>query len=188
MYRYKMEYTSPMGEKTEQKFYKIEKGDTVDGIAKKNGITRTELLRANTKITNPNLLKPKDILIIPGKKAVADKAKEATAKIKVEMSEQEWENKIFANLEQGTPLVTKLGVFDLRKKFTPGETNNITVIKRAFANYMKTSGKEFTNGQRKYMLAYILATAKHETAEFTTLKEKTDGKKYNPPARVAKVL
>ena len=38
------------------------------------------------------------------------------------------------------------------------------------------------------MLAYILATAKHETNNFKTLKEKTDGKKYNPPARVAKVL
>ena len=119
-----MEYTSPMGEKTEQKFYKIEKGDTVDGIAKKNGITRTELLRANTKITNPNLLKPKDILIIPGKKAVTDKAKEATAKIKKEISEKVWENKILENLKQGKTLTTNLGTFDLRKKFIPGEKNN----------------------------------------------------------------
>lgn len=174
--------------KTEQKSYKVEKGDTVDGIAKRNGITRTELLKANTKITNPNILKPKDILIIPGKKIIIDKAKEAEAKIKAEMSEQEWENKIFANLEQGAPFVTKLGTFDLKKKFTPWETPNVGIIKQAFANYMKTSGKEFTNVQKKYMLAYILATAKHETAQFSTLKEKTDGKKYNPPARVAKVL
>jgi|GEM_PF-4605799 len=53
---------------------------------------------------------------------------------------------------------------------------------------MKTSGKQFSADQKKYMLAYILATAKHETADFTTLEEKTDGKKYNPPARVAKIL
>lgn len=183
-----MEYTSPMSEKTEQKSYKIEKGDTVDGIAKKNGITRAELLSANPKVKNPNVLTPKVLLIIPGKKAVTDKAKEATATIKKEISEKVWENKILANLEKWESLVTKLGTFDLRKRFVPGEKSNIQIIQRTFESYMKNSGKQFSEGQKKYLLAYILATAKHETAEFTTLKEKTDGKKYDPPARIGKVL
>jgi hypothetical protein len=53
---------------------------------------------------------------------------------------------------------------------------------------MKTNGKQFSENQKKDMLVYILATAKHETADFTILKEKTDGKRYNPPARIAKIL
>lgn len=100
MCRYKMKYTPLMSEKTEQKAYKIEKGDTLDSIARRNGITRSELLTANKKIKNPNILAPKDILIIPGKKAVTDKTKEATATIKKEISEKVWENKILANLEK----------------------------------------------------------------------------------------
>lgn len=84
--------------------------------------------------------------------------------------------------------MTKLGTFDLRKRFIPGEKSNIQIIKKAFESYMKNSGRQFSGDQKKYLLAYILATAKHETAEFTTLKEKTDGKKYDPPARIGKVL
>jgi LysM repeat protein len=82
-------------------------------------LTSAELSKANTKIKNPNLIKPKEILIIPGKKIIINKASTETTKIKKEISEQEWENKIFTSLEQGTPLVTKLGVFNLKKKFTP---------------------------------------------------------------------
>lgn len=100
MYTYKMKYTPLMSEKTEQKSYKIEKGDTLDSIARRNGITRSELLTANKKIKNPNILAPKDILIIPGKKIITDKAKEATKKIKEEISEKVWENTILANLEK----------------------------------------------------------------------------------------
>lgn len=53
---------------------------------------------------------------------------------------------------------------------------------------MKNSGRQFSEDQKKHLLAYILATAKHETADFTTLKENTDGKKYDPPASVGKIL
>lgn len=84
--------------------------------------------------------------------------------------------------------MTKLGTFDLRKRFIPGEKSNIKIIKEAFETYMKNAKQQFSEGQKKSLLAYILATAKHETAEFTTLKEKTDGKKYDPPARIGKVL
>jgi hypothetical protein len=42
--------------------------------------------------------------------------------------------------------------------------------------------------ERKMIFSYILATARHETAQFRTLKEITDGKRYNPPAPVANVL
>lgn len=183
-----MDYTSPMSEKPEQKSYRVEKGDTVDSIAKRNGITRAELLKANTKITNPNLLKPKEILIIPGKGKIIETSKKEEAKIRAEISEKAWESKILANLKDEKALVTTLGTFDLRKKFIPGEKNNIVIIKRVFESYMKSSGKQFSEGQKKYLLAYILATAKHETADFTTLRENTDGKKYDPPARVGKVL
>lgn len=180
--------TEKEGQNLEKKSHTVRSGDTIHGVAKRNNITPAELLKANPKIKNPNILAPKAILIIPGKKAVIDKAKEATAKIKKEISEKVWENKILANLEKGESLVTKLGTFDLRKRFIPGEKSNIQIIRRTFESYMKNSGKQFREGQKKYLLAYILATAKHETAEFTTLKEKTDGKKYDPPARVGKVL
>ncbi|HTB62342.1 MAG TPA: LysM peptidoglycan-binding domain-containing protein [Opitutales bacterium] len=45
--------------------YVVSAGDSFSSIARKNGVTQNELLAANPKITNPNMLQPKMVLVIP---------------------------------------------------------------------------------------------------------------------------
>ncbi|WP_013324840.1 peptidoglycan DD-metalloendopeptidase family protein [Gloeothece verrucosa] len=47
-----------------KKFYRVQVGDTLNTIARKNGITVAQLIKAN-KITNPNLIKINQPLLIP---------------------------------------------------------------------------------------------------------------------------
>ncbi|HEV8429499.1 MAG TPA: LysM domain-containing protein [Pyrinomonadaceae bacterium] len=45
--------------------YVVKAGDTLSKIAARNGITLTELLKANPTITNPNLIKVGDVISVP---------------------------------------------------------------------------------------------------------------------------
>ncbi|MEA5511663.1 peptidoglycan DD-metalloendopeptidase family protein [Crocosphaera sp. UHCC 0190] len=54
-----------------QKSYQIRPGDTLNSIARRHGISATELIRANG-ITNPNLIKVNQTLVIPQKTTVAN--------------------------------------------------------------------------------------------------------------------
>lgn len=55
-------YEEPGGESG---VYIVVKGDTLWGIAKRYGVTLTELIRANPQIRNPNLIYPGDEVKIP---------------------------------------------------------------------------------------------------------------------------
>ncbi|MEA5534199.1 peptidoglycan DD-metalloendopeptidase family protein [Crocosphaera sp. XPORK-15E] len=54
-----------------QKSYQIRPGDTLNSIARRHGISATELIRANG-ITNPNLIKVHQTLVIPQKTTLAN--------------------------------------------------------------------------------------------------------------------
>ena len=49
----------------ERTVYTVRKGDTLWGIAKRNGVTLTALIAANPGIKNPNLIYPGDKVVIP---------------------------------------------------------------------------------------------------------------------------
>lgn len=56
---------------TTTKNYQVRPGDTINSIARRHGISTAELIRANG-ITNPNLIKVNQTLVIPQKSKVAD--------------------------------------------------------------------------------------------------------------------
>ncbi len=49
-----------------QKKYTVKSGDTMCGIAERYGIPAQELVKANPQVGNPNLIRPGDVLMIPG--------------------------------------------------------------------------------------------------------------------------
>jgi murein DD-endopeptidase MepM/ murein hydrolase activator NlpD len=51
--------------------HQVRRGDTLDSIARRYGISRTELARAN-RIQNPNLIKVNQQLVIPGRSAATN--------------------------------------------------------------------------------------------------------------------
>jgi GH25 family lysozyme M1 (1,4-beta-N-acetylmuramidase)/LysM repeat protein len=57
--------------------YTVKSGDTMSGIASKNGIATQALVDANPQIKDPNMIHPGDVLKIPGKATEAAAAKEA---------------------------------------------------------------------------------------------------------------
>lgn len=165
------------------KIYVIEPGDSLSVIAQKHGISLQELLKSNN-ISSGTIIHPGQTLVIP------PVDKENTTQPKTELSEAEWEQKVLDNLENGVPLETNISTYDLRIKFTPGEDNNLPLLISAFDKYVdeKNLTEKYSEEFLRDCLVYILCTAKHETANYKTLKEKTDGKKYNPPNSVATML
>jgi murein DD-endopeptidase MepM/ murein hydrolase activator NlpD len=53
-----------------QDHYQVRQGDTLNGIARQHGISSTAILQAN-KLSNPNLIKPNQRLIIPNRSEMA---------------------------------------------------------------------------------------------------------------------
>lgn len=51
-------------EKPSEKYYFVKSGDTLSGIAKKNGLTLAELLRLNPQIKNPNIIHVGDKIVL----------------------------------------------------------------------------------------------------------------------------
>jgi LysM repeat protein len=45
--------------------HQVEVGDTLSGIAAAYGVTRAAFLRANPQVTDPSLIHPGDVLVIP---------------------------------------------------------------------------------------------------------------------------
>lgn len=57
--------------------YQVRRGDTLDSIARRYGISRSDLARANN-IRNPNLIKVNQNLVIPGQPVIANNAQPVT--------------------------------------------------------------------------------------------------------------
>jgi predicted chitinase len=169
--------------------YTVKDGDTLWAIAKRFWVSHEAIQKLNQEL-NPNLIYPKQTIKIPRilKNTITGTIKKSLQKVREDVENNDWEDKIIANLEKWQPFMTRLGTFDLRKKFTPGEAVNVRIITDHFNRYLQSHKNTWNDRQKKTMLAYVLATAKHETMNFSTLVEKTDGKKYNPPKRVAKIL
>lgn len=56
---------SPAPAPSQTQTYTVQEGDSLDGIANQYGITELDLLRANPSITNPDLIYPGQVLVIP---------------------------------------------------------------------------------------------------------------------------
>ena len=55
----------------EQKTYTVQHGDTIGGIASKQGVSTQDLIAKNPQISNPDALYPGDVLNIPEKQPKA---------------------------------------------------------------------------------------------------------------------
>lgn len=78
----------------------------------------------------------------------------------------------------------------MRVKFTPGEAANMPILIQAFEKYAQENKltEKYSIEFLRDCIVYILCTAKHETANYETLRERTNGEKYNPPNSVADML
>jgi LysM repeat protein len=162
--------------------YTIKSWDTLYKIAEKHNVQVNDLKKRNN-LTTDNIYPGQNIIIPEQTELQTGEEKNIEQK-----GEDEWEKDILASLEKGIPLNTHLGSFVLGKKFIPGEAGNVEIIKQAFNAYMKKNGTQYSDLQKKDMLAYMIGTAKLETDTFAVLEEYADGSDYNPPNKVAKVL
>ena len=63
------ESANSTGQPVQDSYYRVQSGDSLNGISRSHGIDITTLLRANPQISDPGNIHPNDQLIIPGQAA-----------------------------------------------------------------------------------------------------------------------
>lgn len=159
--------------------YTVKDGDTLYGIARKNDITVSLLKRLNW-LWNDDI-KPWQRLKLSSvkewektdyKKLANKRRQKRTA----EKLDEKMRNNITAILERKGTVKTNEWDFDASIQFEPkNTTKNEWYIRTAFDTYIKKEGSNLSENLKKQYLAYILATARHESDQFKVLEEYASG-------------
>lgn len=153
----------------EEKKYTVKKGDTIDGICKKFGITKKQLLEANPELKSKKL-KRKMVLVIPEPKKETAPQKEQS-NIEAFSRYEQYKDSIkqeIQNLEEDNDNTTRVGIVlsFLLNSYAPSEQSRIIEYYQGFlvaVNRLKSEGysfeiNTFDAGPKEESLDSLLAT------------------------------
>jgi LysM repeat protein/predicted chitinase len=167
-------------EKTKDITYAVKDGDTLYEIARKNDITVSMLKRLNWLLSDT--IRPWQLLKLTGEAKEWEKtdykkiAHERRQKRTAERLDEKMQKNITAILERKGTITTDEWDFDASIQFEPkNTTTNEWYIRTAFDDYIKQESLNLSENLKKQYLAYILATARHESDQFKVLEEYASG-------------